>query len=528
MLEDYYDGHPNPPSEQEFRELWGKIRAVLHSKVTEGTLLATGLWSVCFDRMFSYQAHKTLYEQTHFKVKDSKSFAALTSAGDISLYSPDRLGKFDRNKTYHRLVAGFGLKKHEIKPEYYSLSLHDDQRFEQDLLLPAWQQDPSPREYDRIDSIPPSRSGHTVPPGVYNTWPGFRAERLPPVPKHAVLDLVQPILDNVSDVITGEEHLDFMIAWLAQMVQDPAHITVVACVLQGKQGIGKDIVFEFWVEKVLGFDGAHVKNCAGYQTSDPTETIFGRHAEAPANKVFLLVDEVKAETMRPLMDRLKDRITASTIKVNPKFQSEYSIRNLSNFLCTTNDMNPIPIEPEERRFVVFGCKSVKKGDTAYFQQLANHLKRDDVARAFFQYLCQDVDVTPFLPFQAHRPKTEAYVAMQQCNIPLLYKYLSSSIQRGNDQGEKGKRIGAAAFYNEYMEWGKQGNYNTSGTTLSRFGSDMGCLIKELSETDPSQRVITKWRDSKTKGYTVIWESLRIHLEKSALYDPDALGDIVIG
>ena len=41
-------------------------------------------------------------------------------------------------------------------------------------------------------------------------------------------------------------------------------------------------------------------------------------------------------------------------------------------------------------------------------------------------------------------------------------------------------------------------------------------------------MITKWRDSKTKGYTVIWESLRIHLEKSALYDPDALGDIVIG
>ena len=49
--------------------------------------------------------------------------------------------------------------------------------------------------------------------------------------------------------------------------------------------------------------------------------------------------------------------------------------------------------------MVFQCKNVKKGDTAYFQQLLQHFENDKVARAFYQYLKERVDVSPFLPFQ---------------------------------------------------------------------------------------------------------------------------------
>ena len=36
---------------------------------------------------------------------------------------------------------------------------------------------------------------------------------------------LQPILEHLRDVVTGPEHLDFLLAWLAQQVQDPAHHT---------------------------------------------------------------------------------------------------------------------------------------------------------------------------------------------------------------------------------------------------------------------------------------------------------------
>ena len=42
----------------------------------------------------------------------------------------------------------------------------------------------------------------------------------------------------------------------------------------------------------------------------------------------------------------------------------------------------------------FKCNHSKKGDAAYFQGLGNHLERDDVARAFFEYLPEHIDVGP--------------------------------------------------------------------------------------------------------------------------------------
>ena len=259
----------------------------------------------------------------------------------------------------------------------------------------------------------------------------------------------------------------------------------------------------------------------GYQTADPTEDIFGKHAVAPANKVFLLVDEIKGDAMRPLMDKIKNFITCDHFNVNPKGQTMYSVSNMANVLCTTNHINPIELEPEERRFVVFQCKNVKMGDTAYFQQLLEHLKSEKVARAFYQYLKDHVDVSPFLPFQAHRPKTEAYVAMQQRSIPLFYKFLSSTIGlRLHVANEETSGIKASEFFDTYKKWGIDGNYRVSAT-WSAFGADLRKLMTELEQADPSQDVLTKRRQGGGFVYLVRWAELQQHLERTARFDPNA-------
>ena len=344
------------------------------------------------------------------------------------------------------------------------------------------------------------------------------------VDQEDVLGLVQPILDHLRDVITGPDHLEFLIAWLAQQVQDPAEKTQVAIVLQGKQGVGKNIVFDFWKENVLGFDMSHPKNCTAFQTSDPSEHIFGKHAEAQQNKVFVMIDEISGDDMRPLMSRLKDRITNSTINVNPKCHKEYSVRNMSNFLCTTNNMNPLNIEPEERRFVVFGCNSSKKGDTAYFNELGKHLKRDDVARAFFQYLRDHVDVGRFRPFQSHRPQTEAYEAIQQRSIPLFYKFLSAEMDTALGMvggGNVEQTFSADAFYQRMLTWARDGNYNTTGINRSSFGGYVKKLMDSLKEVNPSQHVLVKKRRSQGFEYRVHWGMLKEYLKETRLYDPNA-------
>ena len=128
-------------------------------------------------------------------------------------------------------------------------------------------------------------------------WPGLRAERLPPVPEDEVLALVQPILDHLRDVVTGLEHLDFLLAWLAQQVQDPAHHTQVIIVLQGLHGVGKNIIFDFFRDAVMGPRVA-------FKSSNPSKDIFGTHSVALRDRVFVNLDELSGEEIRPLMSRL--------------------------------------------------------------------------------------------------------------------------------------------------------------------------------------------------------------------------------
>jgi hypothetical protein len=179
--------------------------------------------------------------------------------------------------------------------------------------------------------------------------------------------------------------------------------------------------------------------------------------------------------------------------------------------------------------VVFGCKECKKGNTEYFKGLKPHLCRDDVARAFLQYL-RKVDVRKFLPFEAHRPQTEAYFAMQRRSIPLFYKFLScvvthelrktksSSSPSSKPEGEDRK---VKKFFDEFVEWGREGNYNVKAYTVSGFGAEATQLISELDAVDPHQLTFKRKRKDHGVVYIVDWPKLQKYLERTQKFDPQA-------
>jgi hypothetical protein len=513
VLEDYWEqiqGQHKAPTEQELREGWAKTLAcVMECKDPKHILLIGGaLWSACFDRLFSYQSVKRRFERKNFKVNDLKTYFAINSEGATIQFNAPALTVFHKSDLYWGPV---GPNNQEMVSASYSL----ENNFRKLPLTDRWMEDPAARAFDRIDSIPPNREGSVVPTNVYNTWPGFRAETLPPVPDAEVAGLVQPILAHLRVLLGRSEYFAYLLAWLAQMVQDPSEPTHVAIVLQGQQGIGKDIIFDFFIQMVLGAG-------TGFKTAKPQVDIFGTHSVALQNRVFLLFDEVSGNDIGPLMPRLKDLITSSTAHVNPKNKTAYDVCNLSNILGTTNSQNPIHIEARERRFVVFECSSLKKGDVAHFRSLGAHLKRHDVARAFFQHLRDHVDVRPHTPFQAHRPQTDAYLTMQQRSIPLLYKFLSAEIEHASGAAnEKRAAVGGTEFFGKFRAWGRAGNYSTIAYTISRFGTEMGKLVKELAETDPSQDALVKCRAGGGVCYQVNWTQLKAHLQGTGRYDPDA-------
>jgi hypothetical protein len=78
-----------------------------------------------------------------------------------------------------------------------------------------------------------------------NTFNGLRAERL-----HGDGDFSR-ILHHI-DILTGHEGTDYLLNYLAHMVQRPGELPRVALVFQSEQGVGKNVFFENFANKVLG------------------------------------------------------------------------------------------------------------------------------------------------------------------------------------------------------------------------------------------------------------------------------------
>lgn len=246
------------------------------------------------------------------------------------------------------------------------------------MFVRRWLKDEDMRTYRKLVCEPDPNK--PVEPGCFNTWPGIKAESLEPINNpELIFELVQPIINHLCEVVTGEEHIRFLLLWIRQQIVQPSHKSMVALLLQGEQGAGKDIIFDFLREKVLG------KSIA-CQTADP-DVIWGRHSMALLNCVFLQYDEACGTDLKPFLNRIKDTVTAPVLNLNPKNAKPIlGIPSFVNIVFTTNNYNPIPIETSDRRMVTFKCSSVYKGNHEHFQKLLNHLGQDIVARAMYEFL----------------------------------------------------------------------------------------------------------------------------------------------
>ena len=297
---------------------------------------------------------------------------------------------------------------------------------------------------------------------MYNMWKHFTASELSPINPAEVEELVKPFIKHFHDVITcgNQQHTDWMMDYLGNIVQRPTKKTNVAVFLFGQQGCGKDIMFDFLRLKVMG------EHCT-HQTDNPEDDIFGRFANGLVNRVLLLVDEVKC--MNDHDNRLKNLITSTTFRYECKGQMTITLPNMANLIFTSNIVDAIPVATDDRRFVLFHCSSVYKGKGDYFEELGKYLDRPKTARAVYQFLMsRDLSKYPY-SFQDTRPVTEYYKEAQGMKIPIVSRFFSalangdipeSDRLTGTTQIVKDHcvEINATLLYRMYKDYHEAGNY----------------------------------------------------------------------
>ena len=346
-----------------------------------------------------YKKAKIEFEKTHFKIRRPVGFVRQT---ETELQLLNRKDLFD---LYENLfIEGTDMQ-----------------------FIKMWLKDPEIRTYERFDFCPPPIK---CPTDVLNTWGGFVAESYDGRP-NLFVDHLRKLFGKNSQ---------YVLKWLASIVQRPGKPTNVALVVTGGQGTGKTTTFELFMKKIIG------SKYFG-QTSNPENNLFCRFGFLKDSKILIVIDDFNVGSIKLNSDPFKSYITGETVTYEAKGKMAVPLRNCMNFVLTTNKMDPVKLDADDRRYAVLEVSDKLKGNRAYFDRLYKYLDRPENIRAIYDLL-QGIDISQ-TNFQAERPITELYQELKNMSVDKELMFLASKV--AGSMQPRVEFVGSE-LYQEYRLW----------------------------------------------------------------------------
>lgn len=212
----------------------------------------------------------------------------------------------------------------------------------------AWLKHPDRRQY----------KGIVMSPMVdvvdhYNLWRGFAVKSVNGSWKLMQKHIFEVICDSNDTVF------QYLMGWMARMIQQPGKTGEVAIVLQGGRGTGKGM-FGNALCHILGQHACHVTN--------------GRHVTGNFNAhledcIFLFADEAFWAGDKQAENVLKGLITEPEIPIERKGFDLRTVPNMLHMLMASNNDWVVPAGTDERRYCVLKVSNCYAQNHKYFADL---------------------------------------------------------------------------------------------------------------------------------------------------------------
>ena len=297
---------------------------------------------------------------------------------------------------------------------------------------------------------------------------------------------------NHIEVLTGHDKkgTEYLLDYLAHMIQRPGELPRVALVFQSKQGVGKNIFFENFVRCLLG-------DCYLLQTAE-MDKVLGRFSMID-NKIMVIMDETSGKDSFQNSDKIKNLITAQKLTWEKKFGDPIRVKNCGRYIFFSNNDTPVKIEILDRRFVVYRCSNDFINDIPYFSKMMVQFEDERYQKALSKFF-KERDISKW-DSTNDRPITDAYKDIQSSNIPKIANWLEEKIYEFHvSQSQDGEfemhRFHATTFYKSFKTWLTDGGNNYEYTS-TKFGRD----LKKYNG-------IEKKRSARGQEYVIDYEKLK--------------------
>jgi Family of unknown function (DUF5906)/Primase C terminal 2 (PriCT-2)/RepB DNA-primase from phage plasmid len=307
------------------------------------------------------------------------------------------------------------------------------------------------------------------PPGIAcgqdecNFWQGFAVQPM------RGTDKAQSMLDHIEKVICRSDPTEFeyLIRWLAWIFQHPGEAPGVCVVLKSNnEGTGKS---------TLGEAIQHIFGHHGMMINDP-DRLLGRFNDHLEHIGFALLEEAVFAGDPRITDRIKSRLTASTVPIEGKGRKTHSTPNRLAAMSCTNHDHAIDASADARRWFVVEVSPERKGDAAYFKKLHGDLRDGGYEQLLYYF--QNYPLGDWHP--RNPPQTNALKRQKLLSMPNDYAWLWECAEAGQVVGARqdvglptlGGDVPIAALQKAHTGWSRDRGHKPAkpialGRTLHR-------------------------------------------------------------
>lgn len=312
---------------------------------------------------------------------------------------------------------------------------------------------------------------------LLNLW---RAPKLQPSGQIVTRDQVGPFLEFLTRWFPDSEERSYFTRWMAWTVRNPHRRQIVTPLLRSDHGTGKGFFVECLMSGLLGENSV---------ANTGLKSVVGDFNEVLAGKTLVVIDELY-KNGEATANALKSIQGNNTFTLNRKHQPIVIIDNYINFIVTSNDLVPLDLEAEERRFWVpqFIKHRVDIDETGHF---LNAQLRPWLEAGGFQLVrdyLEQIDLTTFYPTSPAPMTTSKKEMIGFTTREELAEFVAEFIRdvqvlKATDIKDayklaKGNEVSASAISNELIKLGcKQKRTNLSRLWITPAGQSFG-----LSET----------------------------------------------
>ena len=356
-----------------------------------------------------YKKMRAIYSKNCFKLFGKYAWY---EGNKIEIKSVAEVQEYFKNK---RIKVSFETsvtdKKGNVKTETVEL---------EKSFYEVWSHDPDMLEYT---SVVFECDQSLVTKNQYNCFRGCgnHLTNVKPVDK-INLDRIYEHIKSLVNYIDSD--FEYLLNYLAQIVQQPHILPHVCLVFISAEGVGKDIFAKF-ISSTIGME-----YCTNTEKLDQ---ICGKFNSLLGGKLLVTINETNPVESRERIENIKFLVTAENLELEAKHKDPIKTKNFARFMFFSNRLTAFPIDDKSRRpkIIQSSNKYTRESIGAeknkeYFDPLVKQYQNEQYQKMFLDML-KARDISKFNPQLFE--KTKLHKELEDHSKPPHVQWLANLVTK---------------------------------------------------------------------------------------------------